>query len=236
MDVGKIVHLWNVNRFIANLHAPQSRNLQTFYIQCCKQLSAGTQLPNQNFGAATMCSHCGSLWNTVDYQLRISKGRPISKSVRKLIRSVNVADKKIPKIRATLGKKCIKNQKNKLVIKCSICSMNTEILLSKPKKEKVEKMKITKTDQIQSSQKRRKKRTKDKTAGLNISSTPTSHVENDIKRFKETTARRTGCTTNFITPTQKLKKLNIGRLKDIVKQGVTPPKRKNLHNFLTELC
>lgn len=230
----KLSHIWNVNQFMTKLNTPLSRSLQPFYIRCCKKISKGT-LPRQCFGNTKMCPHCGSLWNTVDYKVRLLPGKLVSKSVAKAIRSSNKNDKKVPKVRASLIRKCQQNQLNKLIIKCSVCSRNTVIPLTKPKRLKVTNLESNKSI---STQKRRKKKTKDKTAGLNVSGIVNLCKEKDEKKEKTGNKIRNkfgGNTTNFITATPKLKKLNIARLKDIVTQGTSAPKTKSLHKFLKEL-
>ncbi|XP_006562906.1 uncharacterized protein LOC100577466 [Apis mellifera] len=228
----RITHLWNVNQFITKLNCSQSRNLQTFYIEKCKKFSHGIHLSSQNFGPSVMCIYCGSLWNTINYTVRISRGKPLSKSIKKIIHSMNNSEKRIPKVQRTLVKKCLKNKMNKLILKCSVCLKNTEISLNKPQKEKVQK--IT-SENIQSSKKKKKKRIKDKTAGLNISGISSLDAKDVTKELKEKNEEMENI-KNLITPNQKLKKLNIKRLKDIVNEPATSRKRRSLHNFLTELC
>lgn len=180
-----------------------------------------------------MCPYCGSLWNTVKHSIRLSQGKPLSKSVKKILHSMNNNEKRIPKIRKNLVEKCLKNKGNKLVLKCSVCLETTKLPFDKPQRIKIQKPSL---ETGKSVQKRKKKRTKDKTAGLNISGILNLSTENIEEELKEPNTKKVGGTTNFITPTPKLKKLNINRLKDIVSQGATPPKRKSLHSFLTELC
>ncbi|XP_076752450.1 uncharacterized protein LOC143424334 [Xylocopa sonorina] len=222
----RITHLWNVNQFITKLGCPQRIHLQTHYINKCKRLN---EVPCQNFGPMMMCSYCGSLWNTIDHTVRISRGKPLSKSVKKIIHCMK--NKDIPKVRRSLAKKCLKNKMNKLVLKCSVCLNSTKIPFDKPQREKVQKTRI---DSTQSSQKKKKKRIKDRTAGLNISGNSDLNME-DVREGMKVKAKKVTNTTNFITPTQKLKKLNINRLKDIINQGVTPSKRNSLHSFLAEI-
>lgn len=189
-------------------------------------------MSSQNFGPSVMCIYCGSLWNTINYTVRISRGKPLSKSIKKIIHSMNNSEKRIPKVQRTLVKKCLKNKMNKLILKCSVCLKNTEISLNKPQKEKVQK--IT-SENIQSSKKKKKKRIKDKTAGLNISGISSLDAKDVTKELKEKNEEMENI-KNLITPNQKLKKLNIKRLKDIVNEPATSRKRRSLHNFLTELC
>ncbi|OAD62884.1 hypothetical protein WN48_07345, partial [Eufriesea mexicana] len=198
----------------------------------CKKFSHGI-LPSQNFGPSVMCSYCGSLWNTMDYTIRISQGKPLSKSIKKIIRIMNDSEKRIPKIQRSLVKKCLKNEMNKLVLKCSVCKKNTKIYFNKPKREKAKK---ASTESIQSLKRRRKKKSKDKTAGLNVSGISSLNAKDITEKSTEMKIKKVGNTTNFKTPTQKLKKLNVNRLKDIVNKGAAPPRRRSLHSFLTELC
>lgn len=229
----KITHLWNVNQFISKLNCSQSRNLQIFYIGKCKKLSKGVMLPPKNFSPFVMCRYCGSLWNTVEHSIRLVEGKPLSKSIKKIVRATNNKGKTIPVVRRNLIKKCLKNKRNKLVLKCSVCLESTKIYFDKPQRIKVEKLS---SESTKIERTRKKKRTKDRTAGLNISGISNLGTENVEEELREINTRNVGGTTNFITPTPKLKKLNINKLKDIVNQGVTPPKRKSLHSFLMEFC
>lgn len=196
-------------------------------------MSQGIELPSHNFGPAAMCVYCGSLWNTMDHTTRISRGIPLSKSIRKIVRSMNNDNKRVPKVRRSLAEKCLKNRTNKLVLKCSVCSNSTQISLDKPQREKIDKID---TESIRILHKRKKRRAKDRTAGLNISGITNVNAGDVVEGSKETNTKKGGSTPNFIATTQKLKKLNINRLKDIVNRGATPPKMRSLHNFLTELC
>lgn len=146
---------------------------------------------------------------------------------------MNNNDKRLPKVRTSLVQKCLKNKMNKLVLKCSVCLKNTKIPFDKPQRVKVQK---PNAESIQSSQKRKKRRTKDKTAGLKISGISNLSTESIVEGSNESSTKRLKSNTNFITPTQKIKKLNISRLSDIVNKGATPSKRKSLQSFLTELC
>ncbi|XP_006616073.1 uncharacterized protein LOC102678400 [Apis dorsata] len=229
----RITHLWNVNQFITKLNCSQSRNLQTFYIEKCKKFSHAIHLSSQNFGPSVMCIYCGSLWNTMNYTIRISRGKPLSKSIKKIIHSMNNSEKRISKVQRTLAKKCLKNKMNKLILKCSVCLKNTEISLNKPQKEKVQKITL---ENIQSSKKKKKKRIKDKTAGLNISGISSLDAKDVTKELKEKNKEKMESIKNLTTPNQKLKKLNIKKLKDVMNEHATSRKRRSLHSFLTELC
>ncbi|XP_076282057.1 uncharacterized protein LOC143209791 [Lasioglossum baleicum] len=229
----KMTHLWNVNQFITKLNCSQSAYLQTFYIQKCRRIGQGMQMPLQNFGPSAMCPYCGSLWSTINHRVRISEGKPISRSIRKVMRSMNNNEKPISKFHKSLVQKCIKSRMNRLVFKCSVCLQSTKIPFDKPPREKIPTFNV---EDIQASQKRKKKKSKDKTAGLNLSGILNSSMDTSTVESKETPIKKIRSVTNFITPTQKVKKLNINRLKDIVNHGTTPHKRKSLHSFLTELC
>lgn len=190
-----------------------------------------------------MCSYCGSLWSTIDYRARVSHGRKMSKSVKKIVQRINKSDQKIPKVCATLVQKSIKNEMNKLVMKCSVCSKKTELPFRKKNRLKPVKLNNSQTETPQSKnrKKKRKKKSKDKTAGLNISSgTPKSlNQKNDSKTPIKLSAITSKISNNkMLASAKKSKKLNIERLKHIVNQNTTttPTKRKSLHSFLTELC
>ncbi|KYN04607.1 PREDICTED: uncharacterized protein LOC108772411 [Cyphomyrmex costatus] len=234
-----IKHLWNVNQFITKLKCPLVTDLQIFYMQKCKSFSNSIELPQQNFGPLMACSHCGSLWSTVDHQVRIARGRKMSKSVKKILQYIKEnPGQKIPKVRATLAQKSIKNEMNRLAIKCSICSKNTELPFKKNSHLKSVKLNNSQPETPQSNHKKKKKKSKDKTAGLNISGC-TSALQLNKKDNSITPTISPVITPKIISSKksispQKSKKLNIERLKRIM-ENKTPSKAKNLHSFLAEL-
>ncbi|CAL1675936.1 unnamed protein product [Lasius platythorax] len=240
-----VKHLWNVNQLMTKLKSPLATELQTFYMQKCKNLSNIVELPQQNFGPSVMCSHCGSLWSTVDHQVRLAHGRKMSKSVKKIVRCMDEnPNQKIPKVCAALAKKSIKNEMNKLVIKCSVCSKDTMLPFKKKNRLKPVELNNTQIETPQSNRKKKKKKSKDKTAGLNISGCTSVSRLNKVDSSK--TCTKSPLTTPKIIPsnsnkrlpttTKKSKKLNIERLKNIMeKSTATSTKRKSLHNFLAEL-
>lgn len=156
-------------------------------------------------------------------------------------------DQKIPKIRATLAQKSIKNEMNRLVIKCSVCSKNTELPFKKKGHLKPVKLNNSQTETPQNNRKKKKK-SKDKTAGLNISScTP-------VSKLKKEANSKTSIISPVITPktissnkklfpktaskkSKKSKKLNIERLKRVMENSnkTATPMKSNLHSFLAEL-
>lgn len=188
-----------------------------------------------------MCSHCGSLWNTVDHQVRILRGRRISNSVRKIVKSINENNQRIPKVRATLAKKSIKNEMNKLVIKCSICFKKTELPFKKPDRLKPLNLNNSQVETPPNNRKKKKKRFKDKNAGLKITDDISRPQLN--KKFNSKTVTKLSVNIPEINinkkltaTTEKQKKLNMKRLKHILnKDTVTPKKRESLQNFLSQL-
>jgi len=238
-----VKHMWNVNQFITKLKSPLVTELQMFYMQKCKNLSNSVELPQQNFGPSVMCSHCGSLWSTVDHRVRILSGRRMSKSMKKIVQHMNEnPDQKIPKARVTLAQKSIKNEMNRLAIKCSVCSKNTELPFKKKSRLKPVKLNNLLTETPQSNRKKKKKKSKDKTAGLNITgctpvSRPNKKDNSKIPTILPVAIPKvTPSNKKLSTFSKKSKKLNVERLKRIMQNSTTTPtKRKSLHGFLTEL-
>lgn len=227
----KIEHLWNVTQYLSKLQCPEANRLQNFYIERCRNVAKGIELPKKCFGPSMMCSHCGSLWTNINHQVRVLPGRKISHSVDKMIKT-NTEGYKVSKVRAKLIKKCKKKEMNKLSIKCSVCLHRTEIQMNKPKKKietsdnTLEKSKIL--------QKKKRKKGKDKMVGLNISGNLVPKLQsNENKKILSTSNTSQSKTKNLNT--SKIKKLNISKMKDIVNQSMTPLNRKSLTNFLKEL-
>lgn len=176
------------------------------------------------------------------HQVRILSSKRMSKSVKKIVRHMNEnPDQKIPKVRATLAEKSIKNEMNRLVIKCSVCSKNTKLPFEKKSRLKPIKLNNSRIETPQS--KRKKKKSKDKTAGLNISGCmPVPQLKEDNSKtptilpvIMPKVISQPSNKKLSITP-KRPKKLNIERLKRIIEnKTATPTKKNNLHSFLAEL-
>lgn len=205
--------------------------------QLCKQRSSVLDLPKQHFGPSVMCSYCGTLWSKSQPQTRIVPGKSTSKSVEKMIKSCS-ENNKISRFKATLIKKSLKNKMNRTIIKCSVCSKNTEISCPKPKRLKTLK-ETTKGSDITISQKKRKRRVKDKTAGLNISGIKVSDSkkEKEIKSIQSTPIMIKVKKPNKkeATPIQKVRKLNLNKLNNALNDMKGQKPKNSLNNFLKEL-
>lgn len=237
IDTEKIKHLWNATRMMLRVKGCEANNLRIHYIDCCRAVDKWMELPKQQFGPSIMCSHCGSLWASVDHKIRIARGRKPSKSILKLIRSSECGNRRVSRYRTTLMNKCIKNQMNKMIITCSICSMNTTIAFNKPERKKV-----PKSDAIEPAtpilpRKKKKKRTKDKTAGLNISinGTSSSKVSASVQ-ISNANAVTPINRVKKVTATSISKKKNSNMLKGVIKKSITPSTKSSLRHFLKDLC
>ncbi|XP_014615377.1 PREDICTED: uncharacterized protein LOC106793181 [Polistes canadensis] len=226
----KIEHLWNVTQYLTKFQCPEANKLQNHYIERCRNLANEVELPKLCFGPSTMCSHCGSLWATTNHQVRILPGKKMSRSVGKMIKT-NTDENKISKLQAKLIKKCKKNEMNKMSIRCFACLRCTEVRFTKPKR--IVKTSDNALEKSNIQQKKKKRKGKDKTVGLNISGNLTSKLQSSESQKTPVTNKTNQSKMNLNKP--KLKKLNINKLKDIVNQGMTPPNRKSLTNFLKEL-
>ncbi|KAI4502314.1 hypothetical protein M0802_002226 [Mischocyttarus mexicanus] len=227
----KIEHLWNVTQYMTKLQCPEANRLQNHYVERCRDLAKGVELPKLSFGPSTMCSHCGSLWATTNHQVRILPGRKMSHSVSKMNKT-HTEENKISKLQAKLIKKCQKNEMNKISIKCLVCLRRTVVRFTKPKRiVEISNNELQKSNILQ---KKKKKRVKDKTVGLNISGnlTPKLQSNESKKTFVNNYANQSKM-KNLNKP--KIKKLNINKLKDIVNQNMVQPSKKSLTNFLKEL-
>lgn len=189
-----------------------------------------------------MCSYCGSLWNTVDHQVRLSPGRKMSKSVRRIVQRMNEDDDKVPRVRASLAKKAIRNEKNKLVIRCSLCSKNTELPFEKKTRLKPPNVNNPAMSTVQDNGKKKrkkKKKSRDKSAGLNISvctPEPQLNKKDNAKTPVKIPVIIPKVHKSLSAAMKKPKKLNVQRLKQIVQHSTaTPTKRSSLHGFLAEL-
>lgn len=187
-----------------------------------------------------MCSYCGSLWNTVDYKVRLIRGKPIPNSVKKLIKNSN-NNLQLSMYQSRLVRKCMKNRLNKLLIICSNCKKKNKVTLNKPDRLKI----VRSENMTDKTPKKKKKRIRDKTAGLLIN---TPNVKDDqrvgIKKNDIDTPKllnskekykRSNNINNANASGSKPKKINISKLKGIINTSITPSRRSSLHNFLTEL-
>ncbi|XP_034944212.1 uncharacterized protein [Chelonus insularis] len=236
-----VEHLWNIIQTLKTNDNLQVNELRNYYVRCCKELSDEVDLPKQIFGLSTMCNYCGSLWSTVDSKVRISKGRGLSNSIQKLVRLSSKKSSNLTKYQQKLMQNCLKKQSNKLIITCGYCNKTNEVTLNKPKRlknKKIEEPRIT--------PRKKKKRKKDKNAGLIITNTPNNlndsqnnenkngcNSDNKHKLLKMKNGKRKKVDTS--TPNNKSKKINISKLKGIINTTITPSKKVNLHSFLEQL-
>ncbi|XP_063985511.1 uncharacterized protein LOC135166813 [Diachasmimorpha longicaudata] len=243
-----VAHLWNLTNALVKIESPGVNKLRNHYIQCCRDLSDNVELPKNIFGPGAMCAHCGTLWRPVNATVRISKSRNHSRGVRKLIRRGANVDSSLSNFKGKLLDKCIKKRNNELVITCTVCHEKTRINLAKPKREK---LKIERSGEeghhLEQVKKKKKKRNRDKTAGL-IINTPTNSATNKsfATKCNEKSATHTPQTSQVnklnrrsqpqgITPVQQPKRFNISKLKGMINTTMTPGKKTSLHSFLTEL-
>ncbi|CAD6209169.1 GSCOCG00003762001-RA-CDS [Cotesia congregata] len=232
-----VTHLLNITKFLSKHKNPEANELRNYYVKCCKELTNDGELPKQIFGINTMCSHCGSLWNTVDYKVRLIRGKPIPNSVKKLIKNSG-NDIQLSVCQKKLVRKSLKNRLNKLIIICSVCKKKNFVTLNKP-----ERLKIAKTEVVTDiTPKKKKKRIKDKTAGLLINTPNVKDCQGaEITKINVDTPRllnpkgKQRKSNNINVSGSKPKKINISKLKGIINTSTTPSKRSSLHNFLTEL-
>lgn len=174
-----------------------------------------------------MCSHCGSFWSKVKHKNRLLPSKLPKKNLK-----LDSNDNSSSKFRTSLARKCQRGKMNKLQIKCSVCSKSTTIPRNKPIKIKSpSKIDLNNTELLQSG-KKRKKRTKDKTAGLNISDSFQSAATPNKISTPQQRERKESVKT--ITPLGKVKKINKDRLSSIL-SGDSAKKRNSLTNFLKEL-
>jgi len=182
----------------------------------------------------------------------------MSKSMKKIVQRMNKNDGKLSKVCVSLAKKSIRNEKNKLIIRCSFCSNTTELPFKKKNRLKPPKLNDSEVNTSQNNSKKKKKKSRDKFAGLNISvCTPESKIkkkDNDkisrtpvipVTPVTPVTPVRTSVTMPVkkklssitkIEKPKKPKKLNVQRLKQIVAHNTnTSTKRNSLHSFLAEL-
>lgn len=212
-----------------------------YFRQKCKQTLQEEELdlPKQNFGPSVMCTNCGNFWDKVAPIIKILPAKPLSKSVKKLSKKAKLDY--LSKFQTTLLKKCLNNQKNQLTLKCKICAKITKVAFNKPKVLKPKKVKNLKSNTPMSNKK--KKKHKDKTAGLNISgiaSPKNISLTQNLTQPQEIVSKidvRKKHVQKESTPTQKLKKINMKRLKNALEDSSSEKKKKNnlseWLNFLT---
>ncbi|XP_046419034.1 uncharacterized protein LOC124179062 isoform X1 [Neodiprion fabricii] len=212
----KVQHLWNIVKFLSDYSGTKVTRLQSYYVWRCRQLSSAIELPSKIFGPGEMCSHCGVLWAKVDHRVRLQSGTVSGRSVKKIIRkrALGKETKKLGRYKDTLLKKALKNTGNKAVIRCSICSKNTKLSFAKPGMPKptvtVDKGKGNDTKVG----KKRKKRTKDKSAGLILGGVNACDKTPIAAKAKATTLRKLG---------------------SMMSKNLTPCKKSSLHDFIVEL-
>ena len=188
-----------------------------------------------------MCSQCGSLWSKVEHRNRLAPGKACSNSIKKAMRTVE-NNNRLPKHRISLIRKCTRKKMNKIIIKCSECLKNTEMICIKPKRQKSKTKKNLNDFEPPKFDKKKKRRSKDKTAGLNTSLSNSAYIaslsgtENlGVCHQSSPVLRKSKTETGKqMTPLEKLKKINKNKLNNILKDD-SEKKGNSLNNFLKEL-
>ncbi|NP_001136349.1 uncharacterized protein LOC100233149 [Nasonia vitripennis] len=233
--MNEIKHWWNSVNYLKKFDGEQANNARMYFVQRCREFSKTLELPNQNFGPSVMCSHCGSLWSKNESQIRILPGKNPSKSVKEIIKSCS-EDNKISRFRATLMKKSLRNKMNKVVIKCSVCSKNTQISCTKPVRPKPKK---EDNKEVANVRKKKKKKGKDKTAGLKISTMKTPDVT-EKKQVEPVVSTPISINVKKpkgkqVTSVQKVRKINLNKLNNVLNDSKVQKSRSSFNNFLKEL-
>ncbi|XP_058801965.1 uncharacterized protein LOC131670404 [Phymastichus coffea] len=236
LKMNEVIHWWNITKCLSKFDGKGANSYRMYFVERCRRMSQELELPKKIFGPSVMCSHCGSLWSKNESQTRIKPANACSKSVKQIIRS-SAEDNRLSRFRATLLKKSLKNRMNKVVKKCSVCSKDTEISITKPKRPKLVEESTEKNDNT-AHHKKKKKKVKDKSAGLDLSGFNTP----DAREKKKIPLVSTPITVKVkkpykreITPLQKVKKLNINKLNNILNNSKAKKSKSSLSNFLEEL-
>ncbi|XP_014203249.1 uncharacterized protein LOC106635689 [Copidosoma floridanum] len=240
MTTRNVEHLWNVTNYLRKLEGKAANSFMTYCIQKCRQTLAPIEpLPKSHFGSSIMCSYCGSVWSKNENHIRIDPGRACSKSVKQIIRATTYNS--VSRFRATLLKKSLKNQMNKVVIRCSVCSKKTVINCKKPERPKPDIKEVDETlmstpGNVSSSQKKKKKRKKkDKTAGLNISNNQSTRIsKKGTGSLNSTPVIRIKQQERELTPLQRVRKINLHKLSNLLNES-KEKSRNSISSFLEEL-
>lgn len=176
----------------------------------------------------------------MEHRNRVVPGKACSNSIKKIIRAAE-NNARLPRYRLTLMRKCLRNEMNKMVIKCLACLKNTQITCKKPRRQKPKKQEALNDSEVLKSGNKRKRRTKDRTAGLNIflsdsydalsSETGSPRILNKSSPLPCKGKKEMG---KQLTPLQKLKIMNKDKLNSILKDDAVK-KRNSLNIFLKEL-
>ncbi|XP_033231138.1 uncharacterized protein LOC117182185 [Belonocnema kinseyi] len=235
-----VIYLWNMVKFLTKFDEKDVNQLRTYYVQCCRKQGNNVELPKQCFGPSNICSYCGSLWTKVERRNRLAPGKACSNSVKKIIRAAE-KNARLSRYRLTLMRKCLRSEMNKMVIKCFACLKNTQITCKKPQRQKPKRQEALNDSEVLKSDKKRKRRIKDRTAGLNISLSdsyvaPSSETGSPriLNKSSPLPCKGKKETGKQLTPLQKLKTMNKDKLNSILK-GDAVKKRNSLNNFLKEL-
>lgn len=181
-------------------------------------MHANIRTPCKLFGPSMLCSYCGSMWSKVDHRVRLTSSKRPGKIVKKLMRCAESTEKKLAKVKKTLVKKAAKNRSNKLVIRCSFCSKDTEIVLNRPARLKPPVIQVSQDDSDEPIAKKKKKKSKDKTAGLIIPGNQNCTANLNITKSKS-----------------KPKATNLKKLGAMIANNITPSKKSSLHDFIMDL-
>ncbi|XP_011192721.2 uncharacterized protein LOC105218685 [Zeugodacus cucurbitae] len=181
-----VKHYWDCAR-VLEPEGHTRKLLKSYFMTKCRKLAKSTiWMPKEKFSTHTMCPRCSSKWNETNYKMFLKPQQiAYSTKARKQIEKLQEAKTSIENRRA-LTRKQRKRAKwlqkrvlNSVVIQCELCAHKTKIEMQKPNKtesnnettDTTELEDIVPTETVAPTPvnlKKKKKKNKDKTAGLKL--------------------------------------------------------------------
>ncbi|XP_049308214.1 uncharacterized protein LOC125777427 [Bactrocera dorsalis] len=198
----KVKYLWDCAKVLEPENHTKKLLKSYFMTNCRKLAKANIYLPKDKFSQNTMCPRCCSKWSETNYKMFLKPQQiAYSTKAKKQIEKLNEAKTSIEKRRA-LTRKQRKRAKwlqkrvlSSVVIECELCQHKTSIKLEKPgktendseNKDNIDLEEIATPESITTTlvnAKKKKKKIKDKTAGLKVDKTKNLTKLNDKKQIE----------------------------------------------------
>lgn len=187
-----------------------------FFRNTCRKIAQRIETPKDKF--SNICIHCGLPWTDIDYELKL-RHRQVSLHSAKTKKLLY----KLEKSKETPGSGLLKHNEmkrakwlqkrinNRMEILCKHCNKKTFIEMKKPKaKEQATSLQQNKATLVEDVQrtKRKKKKSKNKTAGLKLAANDNNKVKSEmlISKVCSTNPFKTASDAPTLNRLQKKKK------------------------------
>ncbi|XP_046383297.1 uncharacterized protein LOC124153932 [Ischnura elegans] len=168
MESAQIEYLWKAMALIPGSQL-DSHILRCHLMSVCRTLDrvGDAQIPTKITQKSSMCQHCSNIWKHGFFSVKVLPEKKRPKSIERIVSRYANNPSSLRKFELGLAMKYAR-RKNILVITCGICKKETKLDTFKPEKSVLKKINNSLEEVPTDIRKKKKRQSKDPTAGLII--------------------------------------------------------------------